>query len=273
MLKSKNKKNSITFIHANGFPPDSYKSILNFFEDDYHINKFLLRPLWKEKTDYKKIKSWSVFCNDFENYLNIENITKCIGIGHSIGGNIVLHTAIKEPDYFSKIILLDPTLFPPKIIFIWKFLNLFNLQEKILDLSKSAKNKKMKYKNYEEIFNNYRSKKIFKLIKDKDLKRYINSITRVNSDNSIDINYSNNWERTIYNKGLIKDNYIWKNIENLKLPCLIIAAENSTAFPYSSIKKIKKKNQSIQIEILKGVTHLFPFEKPEKVNDIINDFI
>ena len=131
----------------------------------------------------------------------------------------------------------------------------------------------MSYRNYEEIFNNYRSKKIFKLIKDDNLKEYINSIIRINTDKSVDITYSNDWERIIYNKGLIKDNYIWKNIQNLKLPCLIIAAENSTALPYSSIKKIKKKNQSIQFKMLKEVTHLFPFEKPETVNEIINDFI
>ena len=273
MLNSKNKKNNIVFLHANGFPPNSYNCIFHKMKNIYTINNFLLRPLWSKTTDFNAIKSWDIFCGDFEKYISNNKFNKIIGIGHSIGGNILLHTAIKNPNNFSKIILLDPTLFPPKIIFIWKLLNLFNLQEKVSGLSRSAKNKKMHYKNIDEIFYNYRKKEIFNLINDINLKKYIKSVTITNPDNSINISYSNQWERVIYNKGLLKDNYIWKNIHNLSIPCLIIRAEKSTALPHSSIKKIKSKNHSINIKTLKNVTHLFPFEQPEIVQKIISDFI
>lgn len=273
MINHENKKDNVVFIHANGFPPASYDNILENLKNNYEVDNFLLRPLWKEISDYRNLKSWEIFCEDFEKFLNNSKTKKNIGIGHSIGGNIILHTAIKKPDFFSKIILLDPTLFPPKIIFVWKLLNMFNLQDKFLNLSKSAKNKKMHYKSYNELYNNYRKKEIFKLINDENLKLYIDSIIKINEDKSIDITYSNHWERTIYNKGLLKDNYIWENINNLQIPCLIIRAHKSTALPLSSIKKIKKKNKFIKIETMTNVTHLFPFEQPEIVTKKINNFI
>ena len=79
--------------------------------------------------------------------------------------------------------------------------------------------------------------------------------------------------RAEINKGLLKDNYIWENINNLKIPCLIIRAHKSTALPLSSIKKIKKKNKSIKIETMTNASHLFPFEQPEIVTKKINNFI
>ena len=273
MINHENKKDNLIFVHANGFPPLCYDSILKNLKNSHKIENFLLRPLWKDIPDYRNLKSWKIFCKDFEEFLHNSKIKKHIGLGHSIGGNIILHTAIKKPDFFSKIILLDPTLFPPKIIFVWKLLNMFNLQDKFLDLSKSAKNKKMDYKSYNELYTNYRKKEIFKLINDENLKLYIDSIIQINEDKSIDITYSNNWERIIYNKGLLKDNYIWKNIDTLQIPCLIIRAHKSTALPLSSIKKIKKKNKLIKVETLRDVTHLFPFEQPEIVIKKINSFI
>ena len=140
MISKELQKDTISFIHANGFPPDSYRNILNELSENQKIDNFLLRPLWKKETDHREIKDWNIFCDDYESYLN-KYRNKVIGLGHSIGGNIVLHTAIKKPDLFSKIILLDPTLYSSKMIFIWKIINFFNMQHHFLKLSKNAEKK------------------------------------------------------------------------------------------------------------------------------------
>ena len=75
-------------------------------------------------------------------HANEQKITNSIGIGHSIGGNIVLKAAIENDKIFKSIILLDPTIFAPSIIYLWK---LFSLFPKALDnfpLAKSARKRK-----------------------------------------------------------------------------------------------------------------------------------
>ena len=58
--------------------------------------------------------------------------------------------------------------------------------------------------------------------------------------------------------------YIWNNIKNLNIPCLILRAEDSNAFLDSSQKKIERLNPKIRFKTIKKSTHLFPLEKPSE---------
>ena len=87
------------------------------------------------------------------------------------------------------------------------------------------------------------------------------------------INYSKDYEYQIYKTGLIKDNYIWRNIKNIKIPTIIIRAEESNAFLENSANKVKKLNNNIKIVTLKETTPLFPLEKPLETANIINRFL
>ena len=131
---------------------------------------------------------------------------------------------------------------------------------------------RMIYDNYEEIFKSYRIKDVFSKINNKNLKLYIDSITK-RSNGKLHITYSKDWEYQIYKTGLVADMYIWKNIQNINLPCLIIRAENSNAFLDSSQKKIEKLNSNIKFITVKKSTHLFPLEYPKETHDLIKVFI
>ena len=268
MLDRKNHISQISFIHANGFPPDTYKNVFKIIEQKYKINNFLLRPLLKNEKNYKTLKNWNLFYRDFLEYLENNKFKNNVGIGHSIGGNIILRTAILNPNYFSKIILLDPTLFTPLRNNLYKIILKLNLQNNFHPFLKHALNRKMKYKSYNEIFTSYRNKNIFKKIDDENLNQYIQSITKKSYDH-INITYPKMWEYQIYKTGLIADDLIWKKIQNLKIPCLIIRAEDSNAFLDSSESKIRKLNKNIKFIKIENSTHLFPLEYPEKTANLI----
>ena len=143
----------IHFIHANGFYPDAYSPLLNNLNSNFNINKFLIKPVNENKNNYKKIKNWRYFQEKFEKTL-IED-KKIIGLGHSIGGNIILRSCINKPEYFSKIILLDPTLFIPRIIFFWKISLFLNLHNHTHPWIKATLRRKMQYNDINDIFNSY----------------------------------------------------------------------------------------------------------------------
>jgi len=264
--------NKIHFIHANGFPPNAYNTLLNEISSSSSIENFLLRPLSNDKTNtIDDINNWIPFYNDF--IYSIKNKKNIIGIGHSIGGNIVLRAGISHPDFFSKLILLDPTLFIPRIIFFWKIIARLNLQRYFHPWINATLSRKMSYKNHDDIFKSYRRKQVFKKIDDKNLKIYINSITQ-EYNNNLKIIYSKEWEHKIYKTGLIEDNFIWKRIKNIQVPTLIIKAEHSNAFMNSAAHKINKMNsKNIKITTIQNTTHLFPLEVPKKVSKLILEFI
>ena len=259
--------NKIHFIHANGFPPNSYKTLFN------NVNN-ILNPVFfsvnEDSYNITDIRDWVPFHNDFiESIKNNKNI---IGLGHSIGGNIILRSALTHPEKFSKLILLDPTLFIPRIIYGWILFSKLGLQATFHPWMNNTLSKKMIYSNHEEIFKSYRRKIVFSKINDNNLNIYIKSITE-KIDNKLHITYSKEWEYHIYKTGLIADMYIWRNIKNLKVPCLIIRAEESNAFLDSSKEKISKLNPEIKFHTIESSTHLFPLEYPKETARVINNFI
>ena len=80
-------------------------------------------------------------------------------------------------------------------------------------------------------------------------------------------------EYTIYKTGLLKDNYIWKNLHKIDIPCLIIRASDSNAFLENAANKVSKLNKKIAIKTLNDTSHLFPLEKPSTVSELINKFL
>ena len=259
-------KEKIHFIHANGFPPDSYNSLFENINYNTTIQNFDLIDL-----KYLKIKNWTKFHTDFIKSLDLNQ--KIIGIGHSIGGNIILRSSIANPEYFSKIILLDPTLFIPRIILMWKIALYLNIHNYIHPWVKATLKRKMHYRNYNAMYKSYRGKEVFKKIDDKNLSIYIKSLTKKNNDGSVNIIYPKELEHHIYKTGLLADSYIWNNIRYLKTPTLIIRSKLSNAFLPSAAKKISNLNQNLKIIEIDECTHLFPLEIPELTSKYISIFI
>lgn len=267
--KNKDKDINIHLLHGNSFTPNSYIKLINYLSIIGHVKTSVLRPLWK--TDKSLIFSnWDIFLNDYLN--DIKNEQKIIGIGHSIGGNILLKAAIKMPQNFEKIILLDPTFFTPNRIRLWKIISFFNLQSKFLPLIDYAENKRMSYDNIDEMYNNYRRYKVFSKFSDEDLKILVNSLIYKEQE-KIKLLFDNKFDAHIYRTSLINDMFIWKNIKNLKIETLIIRAEASDVFLKSTSKLVAKKNSCIKIVSLENSDHLFPINNYKKTFEIINSFI
>jgi len=259
------------FIHANGFPPDAYKSLLSLLSSRYELKSTLLRPLWDERSDIDSIKNWDIFLNDFLSECDKTKIEQSVGIGHSIGGNIIIRAAIKNPNLFKSIILLDPTIFHPSIIAIARILNSLNLLKYTHPYALAARKRRESYDSYKEILESYKKKKVFSKIADQQLEEYINSIFK-KKKNRYELVYNKKWEEIIYLKAALKDYHIWRNLKSIKIPTLIIKPKINPVLTDIASKKIERNN-FIKIKTLKESTHLFPLEFPKKTSQIIFDFL
>ena len=104
----------IHIAHANGFLPPTYVESLKPLLDDYKIISFYPRPLWGD-TQPDWLSNWSQMADDLIESLDGVKAKGIVGIGHSLGGVLTLYAAVKRPDLFSKVILIDPTMLPPKL--------------------------------------------------------------------------------------------------------------------------------------------------------------
>ena len=134
------------------------------------MQSMLLRQFWGKSFNAKGIKNWDIFLDDLMQYTKENNIHNENAIGHSIGGNLLLRSALKNQNLYKKIVLLDPTIFSPIIVYLWRILCYF----KAHPIIKKAKNRRKIFNDFEEIFNSYKSKNIFSRIADEQLNEYIN---------------------------------------------------------------------------------------------------
>ncbi|MBA93964.1 MAG: hypothetical protein CMG47_02780 [Candidatus Marinimicrobia bacterium] len=260
---------NIHFLHGNSFTPNSYKNLLDGLSNRGIVKTSLLRPLWT-KDDLVKFSNWDIFLDDYLD--SIKGESNIVGVGHSIGGNLLLKAAIKQPERFDKIILLDPTFFVPKTIMAWKIISLFKMQSYVLPYINRAQNKKMHYNSIEEMFKAYRTYKVFSKFSDEDLLLLVNSLVKIKK-NKVELIFDNEWDAQIYRTGLVNDMFIWKHISDLNVQTMIIRAEHSDVFLRKTSKHVIAKNKSIVIKDMIKSDHLFPINNYTKTLDLIDSYI
>lgn len=267
-LDNRSEDKLLHFLHGNSITPHSYSKLLNSFSEIFLIKSFLLRPLWYQK-EMPNFKNWKIFLDDYLN--SIKNENNIVGIGHSIGGNLLLKAALIKPEKFKKIILLDPTFLVPFKIRVWNMFSFFNLQSVFLPLIKSAKNKRMHYNSYDELYNSYRSKKLFSQFDNNSLQLFIKSISKKDS-NGVHLIYPSDWDSKIYKTSMRNDIFIWNNIDKLDVKTVIIRAKNSNVFFHDAEQLLHKKNNKIEFDIIDG-DHFFPINNAEKTIKLVHNYI
>ena len=104
---------NLLFLHANGYPPACYRPLLTRLARSNHVTAMLQRPLWEDSRP-EDIHDWTPFSDDLLRFLD-ENESRAptTVIGHSMGGIAALRAALRQPQKFQYLILLDPVLLPP----------------------------------------------------------------------------------------------------------------------------------------------------------------
>src|SRR4051812_22540794 len=114
--KPTDNKPIVHLTYANGFPPETYERALLPLFDKYHVISIQLRPLWDKPTPADQLKHWSQFSDDILAALDEITDQPIINIGHSFGGMATIYAALKYPERFSKLVLIEPTMLSPFIL-------------------------------------------------------------------------------------------------------------------------------------------------------------
>jgi pimeloyl-ACP methyl ester carboxylesterase len=260
------------FLHANGYPPDCYQPLFNSLVKKYHVFGMYLRPLWKDcRPD--DLSDWHPLSEDLIHFLDDQEKEPVIVVGHSLGAIVSLRAAIKSPGHFRALILIDPVLFSPYIMYGWRLIQWMKLGYKLHPLIPTAQTRRRYFDDQESLFNVYRRKSIFRYINDENLRAMIAGMVKPRSPSGYELAYSPEWEVRIYYTGVSPDADIWQGLAGLDMPILIIRGAETNTFFSSTAARIRKINPTTQVRTIERSTHLVPLEKPEEVSDHILDFL
>jgi pimeloyl-ACP methyl ester carboxylesterase len=261
------------FLHANGYPPECYKPLLELLKTEYRVFGMHLRPLW-EDSNPEEIASWHPLSDDLLRFLASTPLSadKVIGVGHSIGATVTLRAALRDPAKFRALVLIDPVLFVPGFMLYWHIFRLLGLGERFHPLIEGAKKRRNTFDDLETLFRGYRNRKIFRYMSDENLRIFLGGITKPKADGSYELVYPPEWEAQIYRTGM-HDFDILRDLPRLEVPTLIVRGMETDTFLENMAKLVKRKQPKVRIETLEKSTHILPLERPKEVFEIMQSFL
>jgi pimeloyl-ACP methyl ester carboxylesterase len=273
----------LLFLHANGYPPQTYSEFLKPFLNHYSVQILFLRP-FQPDSDPRDLRDWRDFRDDYlkftegTNQIQITSDTKdsrqpIIGMGHSIGAMTTLMAAIQNPELFSALVLIEPTLFPLWQGTIMRLVNLFNLAPHFYPLIRKTLKRKTDFADRDEMFDRFRKKVIFKDIQDIVLRDYVEGLAEDLPDGKVGLKYSPDWEARIYSTAGVADWYVWRNLARINIPTLVLRGETSDTLRSSTLQKMVLKINQGQGLSLPDAGHLLPLEKPVLTSEIVLGFL
>jgi len=261
----------LLFLHANGYPPECYHPLLSHLAETHHVTAMLQRPLWPD-SDPDEIKDWLPLTDDLFHYMAAHHPDPLVCVGHSMGGTALLRAALREPERFKAIVLLDPVLLPPFVVFFWNVMRKLKIGEQWHPFLKAARKRRQQFDDLERLYQGYRRKSVFKYIDDEALRAYVEGIACPMEGGGYQLCYSAKWEVHIYKISIWRDMDIWRGLPMFELPTLIIRGAETDTFWERTGKLVKRKQPKIQVEALEKSTHLLALERPNAIANRIQSF-
>jgi pimeloyl-ACP methyl ester carboxylesterase len=256
------------FAHANGYPPRGYSPLLEALTPHYHVTAMLARSLWQGTEP--NLQNWHPFVDDLVQAFDEQNYRGVIGVGHSLGGVVTLAAALKRPEFFRAVILLDPVLFRRRLLYGWRLFKTVRLGHQVHPLIPTAKRRRKVFASADEMFSRYRRAPVFKRLDDTSLRAYVDSMCSPRADGQVELAYSPEWEVNVYESGPLD---LWNDLPTLQMPLLIIRGAESDTLTKGALQKVKRCLPNAVLHDVPNTGHLVPMEKPLEVAALILKFL
>jgi len=258
----------IHLAHANGFPPGTYRPLAESLTDRYHVIGLASRPLWPGSQP-EGLPNWHPLADDLIRGLEGMGLRGIVGIGHSMGGVLTLWAAVRRPDLFRAVVLIDPVVLPPAWLLMVRLLRLAGLQRR-LPLVQGALRRRRTWPSRQACYDHYRRKPLFATWSDASLWAYVEAGTRERADGRVELAYPPEWEARIF---ATTPTDIWRAVPRLRTPALIIRGERSDTFRPESQARMARLLPQAQFVVIPNAGHLAPMERPEEVGAAVREFL
>ncbi len=271
-IKSGNGDIPFHFLHANGLCAGTYLPFLELFSDNFNIIATDI-PGHGDSDHHgvDLITHWDIFIDDIKESITQNFETPVVGVGHSLGAVVTYITAAKYPELFSKIILIDPVIFPKRKLIPIGIAKKLGILNKIIPLSIGARRRKKVFDNREEAYTRFSSGKgMFKTWSDEFIKSYTFHGLKEEDGGQVSLKCNPETEAQIYESILLD---IWAYPKKIKCPTLLIRGENTDTFDKYAAKRLLKEINECRLVNVADSGHFVPMENASLCKKLLQEFI
>ena len=253
--------------HANGFPPGSYRKLIEFLKSRHHVFTLRSRCL-VPGMEPLEMRDWDDMAEDLAQALRARGLEGVIGVGHSMGGVATLLASVKNPGLFRAVVALDPVLFTGKRLLALQALGLLGMRSRIPPAS-LARRRREHWSSREEAAMSYRKKALFQRFDPECFQDYISHGLTEAPGGGFRLTIPRTWEARIFETS---PHAVWRRLRSVKVPTLVLRGSDSDTLTPATLERVRRTLPGVQAEELPG-THLFPLEHPEECGRRILAFL
>jgi pimeloyl-ACP methyl ester carboxylesterase len=254
-------KDPIQFAHSNGFGFSTYRHLFSFL-GDFDIKGVELMG----HGAYEIEPNWLPLGQELIEYIEKNQTSPVIGIGHSLGGAALLYAAEARPDLFKQLIFLDPPLFNPFKRGVIQFIKAIGFYDKIAP-SGMAKIRREYFSSKEEAYQYFKKKRLFKPLDDQFTRDYANYGLKENLEHGFELAFSREIESRVFeNFPKLKKKILFE------IPSSFIYSNQYNVLWKSDIRWLKRTLPNTNFIPIEGV-HLFPQQYPAATAELIEKLI
>lgn len=257
------------FSHPNAYTPRCFRAFLKPLAERYHVIAGRHRPLWYLSPDApvipgpETLTNWDVVADDLLRFLEQERLKGIIGIGHSLGAVATMKAALRAPERFRALVLIEPVfLLPTYLDAIRANPELAAEQPFVL----AALNRRDRWPDRQAAFDHYRSKTVFANFPDETLWDYVNEGMHKDTETGeITLSYPREWEAAFYSSPPLD---VWTEIQQLDVPTLAVRGMASdTLFPEAWVmwQALQPTTAFVEFGGQPALGHMLTMEAPAEV--------
>ncbi len=251
------------FYHASGFPVGVYTPFLRCLANQLSIDALHLRPTWDQPGPLPKNRSWNLYADDLIHFMEANYKEPIIAIGHSLGASSTVLAALKRPDLFKALVLVESTQVPK-----WtsKLIGMAPVQLlKHFNPARNSIKKKSAWPTKEEFLADYRANRAYKRIDDTGLKYFAEHSIKPSKEGGVELVYPSAWETISY----MGPPFLMDTLCSLKVPMVAVRGKPSVFLSEESWQKWKKESPTTVFKENLNYGHLFPIEAPQHCADLV----
>jgi pimeloyl-ACP methyl ester carboxylesterase len=253
------------FAHPNAYPPECFRQFLASFTERYRVVGMVQRPLWPNQQP-EAVTDWRVLADDLIGFFDQEGWRDVIGVGHSLGAAVTMLAAVKRPELFRQLVLIDPVFLSPSIL---------EAAAQLPDKGTNspyvlaARNRRNRWPDKAAAFAHYRQKPVFGRFTDEALWDYVNYNIVPDGTDTVTLRYTREWEAHLYTLLIQQGEAVWAALPKVAHPTLAIrASQTDTLFEEAWLWWQQLQPTATFIEVPE-VSHMLVLERPSLVAQIV----
>lgn len=258
----------IHFAHANGVPARVYQKLFDGLSHQFEI---IYIPLIGTDQRYPVDNHWESMTQQvIDSIVQKSKGRKVIGLGHSLGAVLTFKAALKRPDLFEQVIMMDPPLILGKESLILHMTKLLKLKA-VDSMSPAALSlrRRDQWDSREQAAELLRAKGFYQAFDTDCFQDYIHyALTDDPVRGGVELTIPKMTEVQVFRTN---PSLWWMPQSKPQVPVQLLVASKGPFLPRKFPQKAEKKFAA-PFQVFEG-GHMFPLERPTEVAELINNMI